>query len=244
MDWRDEGTLLTARPHGETAAIVEVFTRAHGRCAGVVRGGVSRRMTPVLQPGAQLQVEWHARLEEHIGTFRVEPLRSRAGAVLSDRRALYALGSACALLSFVLPEREPHSGLYEASQHLFDALGTDMRWPGLYLMWERALLEEMGFALDLSCCAVTGATDDLAYVSPRSGRAVSRAGAGDWAERLLPLPPALRGEAPADLAEVAAGLRTTGHFLESRLAPSLGDRPLPPARHRFVSLFDRHGEPS
>ncbi|WP_068118056.1 DNA repair protein RecO [Tropicimonas marinistellae] len=240
MDWRDEGALLAVRPHGESAAIIEVFTAAHGRHAGVVRGGASRRMAPVLQPGAQLSVEWRARLEDHLGAYRVELLRSRAGAVMAERRALYALGAACALLSFALPEREPHSGLYGATQHLFDAFGTDPRWPALYLLWEKALLEELGFALDLSACAATGATDDLVYVSPKSGRAVSRAGAGQWADRLLPLPGALRGEpvnAPGDILE---GLRTTGYFLEHWLAPSLGDRPLPPARARFVHYLARN----
>lgn len=238
MDWRDEGVMLVARPHGENAAIIEVFTAAHGRHAGVVRGGTSRKMTPILQPGAQLSLEWRARLEEHIGSFRVEPLGSRAAA-LESRAALYALGAACALLSFALPEREPHAGLYTATRHLFDALGRDARWPALYLLWEKALLEELGFALDLSACAVTGATEGLAFVSPRTGRAVSRAGAGAWADRLLPLPACLSGDVPTDPREVLDGLRTTGHFLETWLAPSLGDRPLPEARRRFVSLLDR-----
>ena len=216
MDWRDEGALLAVRPHGESAAIIEVFTAAHGRHAGVVRGGTSRRMAPMLQPGTQLSVEWHARLEEHLGSFRVEPVKSRAAATMGERRALYGLGAACALLSFSLPEREPHPELYRATQHLFDAMGADPRWPALYLLWELALLEELGFALDLSRCAVTGAADDLVFVSPKSGRAVSRAGAGEWADRLLPLPPCLLGQAPSHPREVVAGLATTGYFLRQR----------------------------
>ncbi len=239
MDWRDEGALLAVRPHGESAAIVEVFTAGHGRHAGVVRGGASRKMTPILQPGTQLSVEWRARLEDHLGAFRVEPVKSRAAATMGERRALYGLGAACALLSFALPEREPHPGLYGATQHLLDAMGTDPRWPELYLLWELALLEELGFALDLGTCAVTGQTDDLVYVSPKSGRAVSRTAAGAWADRLLPLPGLLRGEPASGPADLLAGLRTTGYFLENWLAPALGDRPLPGARARFVALLER-----
>lgn len=239
MDWRDEGALLSVRPHGESSAIIEVFTAGHGRHAGIVRGGTSRRMAPILQPGTQLGVEWHARLEEHLGTYRVEPLKSRAVAVMGERRALYGLGATCALLSFALPEREPHPGLYTATQSLLDAFGTDSRWPALYLLWEKALLEELGFALDLGSCAATGSTEDLAYVSPKTGRAVSRAGAGAWADRLLPLPPALLGTPGAAPRDILDGLRTTGYFLEAWLAPALGDRKLPAARERFVSLLAR-----
>ncbi|SFD13755.1 DNA repair protein RecO [Tropicimonas isoalkanivorans] len=239
MDWRDEGALLTVRPHGETSAIVEVFTATHGRHAGVVRGGISRKLTPTLQPGTQLSLEWRARLDEHIGTFRVEPLRSRTAAMMGDRLALHALASTCALLSFALAERDPQPGIYAATQHLLDALGTEARWPSLYLLWEMALLEELGFGLDLSRCAVTGATEGLAFVSPKTGRAVTAEGAGDWADRLLPLTPSLLGVPSTDRADLLAGLRVTGHFLASRLAPALGDRPLPPARERFVERLAR-----
>ncbi|PRY24148.1 DNA replication and repair protein RecO [Aliiruegeria haliotis] len=239
MDWRDEGTLIAVRPHGESAAIIEVFTLAHGRHAGVVHGGTSRKLAPVLQPGNQLSVEWRARLEEHLGTYRVEPILSRTSATLGDRRALYGLGAACALVSFALPEREPHRGFYTATQTLLDSLGTEADWPALYLLWERALLEELGFGLDLTACAVTGATEGLRYVSPKTGRAVTEAGAGEWAERLLPLPAPLRGESPSHAGEVLEGLRTTGYFLQTRLAPALGDRPLPEARQRLVDRLER-----
>lgn len=193
MEWRDEGALLAVRPHGETSAIIEVFTAQHGRHAGVVRGGVSRRIAPVLQPGAQLDLTWRARLDEHIGAFAVEPLRARSG-VLSDRLALAGLNSVCALLHFVLPEREPHPQLYRSSVALLDDLGVTADWVTAYLRWEAFLLEEMGYGLDLSACAVTGSREDLAYVSPRSGRAVARGAAGEWADRLLPLPPCLLGQ--------------------------------------------------
>ena len=239
MEWRDQGVLLSARRHGESAAIIEVFTAGRGRHAGVVHGGGGRRLAPVLQPGAQLDLTWRARLEEHLGVFTVEPLRARAAAILGDAAALAGLNALCALLGFALPEREPHPGLYEASIALFDALGADPAWPLRYLRWELLLLDEMGFGLDLTSCAVTGTRDDLAYVSPRSGRAVSRAGAGDWAARLLPLPPCLLGQGPAPAEDIAAGLRLTGHFLANRLAPELGDRPLPEARHRLAAVLAR-----
>lgn len=239
MEWRDQGALLSVRQHGETSAIIEVFTARHGRHAGVVRGGVSRKIAPILQPGAQLDVTWRARLEEHIGTFAVEPVQSRSADIMADRAALAALGSVTALLGFALPEREDHPALYARTITLLDALGAAPDWPETYLRWELALLEELGFGLDLTQCATTGRLDDLIYVSPKSGRAVSAEGAGEWASRLLPLPPPLKdqpAEAPKD---IVAGLQTTGHFLESWLAPALGDKPLPAARERFVTLYDQ-----
>ncbi|WP_170350378.1 DNA repair protein RecO [Ruegeria atlantica] len=239
MDWRDHGILLTSRRHGETAAIIEVFTEGHGRHAGVVRGGASRKTAPILQPGAQLDVLWRARLEEHIGTFQVEPLRSRAAAAFSGRLALAGLNAVVSLLSFCLPEREPHPAVYNQTEQLMDLLGQDEIWPLAYLRWELAMLEELGFGLDLSVCAVTGAREGLVYVSPKSGRAVSGEAAGEWADKLLPLPPCLRGEGAAPDAEIAAGLQTTGFFLEHRVAPSLGHHPLPEARARFVDQFTR-----
>ncbi|MHA6263171.1 DNA repair protein RecO [Arenibacterium sp. CAU 1754] len=239
MDWRDKGILLSVRKHGETSAIIEVFTPTHGRHAGVVRGGTSRKIAPILQPGAQLDVEWRARLEDHIGTFHVEPLRSRAAAAMSGRMALAGLNAVTGLLSFCLPEREAHKGLYRRTEQVLDLLGQDEIWPLAYLNWEMALLEDMGFGLDLSCCAVTGARAGLVYISPKSGRAVSARGAGEWADRMLPLPPCLRGEGPAPDEEIAQGLRVTGHFLETRLAPALGHKPVPEARMRFVDTFTR-----
>lgn len=240
MDWREEGVLLAVRRHGETAAIIEVFTRDHGRHAGVVRGGAGRRMGPVLQPGAQLDLAWRARLEDHLGAFSVEPVTARAAGVLGDRLALAGLSAVCALLSFTLPEREPHAALYDRSVALLDALGAD-GWPRAYLRWELALLDEMGFGLDLTRCAVTGRRDGLAYISPRTGRAVHAEAAGDWAGRLLPLPAALLpGAGMTDLPDLLSGLRVTGHFLEGHLAPAMGDRSLPAARGRFVDLLERH----
>jgi DNA repair protein RecO (recombination protein O) len=237
MDWRDEGALLSVRRHGEGSAIVEVFTLAHGRHLGVIKGGASRKLAPLLQPGAQLDLTWRARLGEHIGTFAAELSRSRMAAVMPDKRALAALGAVTALLAFALPEREPHPRLYARTVALLDALGADPLWAEAYLAWELALLEELGFGLDLSRCAATGATDDLAYVSPKSGGAVSRAGAGEWADRLLPLPPVLMGAPARGEGDLAQGLATTGHFLAHWLAPALGEKRLPQARARFAAMF-------
>ena len=240
MEWRDEGVLLQVRKHGENAAIIEVFTANHGRHSGVVRGGTSRKMTPVLQPGAQLDVTWRARLEDHLGSYSVEPIRSRAAAVMSDRMTLAALNSVCALLAFALPEREAHPALYQRSVTLFDLIGNTKGWPLAYLRWELALLEDLGFGLDLHNCVVNGSRDDLAYVSPKSGRAVSVSGAGEWADRLLPLPFCLMGQGPAPDSEINDGLRLTGHFLTQWLAMSLGNKPLPAARQRFVEAYVRY----
>ncbi len=238
MEWRGQGILLSVRKHGEHAAIIEVFTEAYGLHAGVVRGARSRKLAPVLQPGAQLDLSWRARLSDHLGAFTVEPVKSRAAQVMGDRAALAGLNAICGLLCFALAERDPHPDLYTQTHDLFDRLGQDPAWPLAYMFWELALLEELGFGLDLESCAVTGETQDLRYVSPKSGRAVSQKGAGEWADRLLPLPPSLRGLIGSNaLDEVADGLKTTGHFLEAWVAPSLGNKPLPAARGRLLDVL-------
>lgn len=232
MDWQDDGILLSARPHGETAAIVDLFTAAHGRHAGVVRGGQSRKVRGTLQPGTQVQAAWHARLGEHLGAYLIEPRASRA-ALWDDRATLAGIAAVTALLSASLPERAPHPALYAATLTLFDAMALP-GWAAVYLRWEIGLLAELGFALDLSRCAVTGATDGLAFVSPRSGRAVARAAAGGWEGRLLPLPACLGGDGPAGPQDMAQALALTGHFLTR---DALHDRPLPAARGRLVALL-------
>jgi DNA repair protein RecO (recombination protein O) len=239
--WTDEAALLSSRPFGETSVIIEVFCETHGRHAGVVRGGMSRKVAPVLQPGAQLSVTWKARLDSHMGSFTVEPIRSRAATAMGDRLALAGLNAVCALLSMVLPEREKHLPLYDRTINLLDLLGQSDLWPLAYLRWEQALLEEMGFGMDRSACAVHGVNEDLAFVSPRSGRAVSREGAGKWVDRLLPLPPVLAGKGDASNAEIITALGTTGFFIENRLIKSLGDRPMPEARARLLDAIARAG---
>lgn len=239
IEWRDEGAVLKVRKHGENSAIVEIFTTEHGKAAGVVRGGTSRKIAPLLQPGAQLDVTWKARLDSHLGSFTIEPVRSRTAQVMQDRLALAGLNAVTGILSFVLPERATYGPLYTRTIQLLDLLGNNDVWPLAYLQWEVALLADMGFALDLSACAVSGLNDDLFYVSPRTGRAVSRLAAGDWADRLLPLPHVLLGKGDADVGQIITALRTTGHFLHNHLAKSLGERALPEARQRLIDVLAR-----
>ncbi len=234
ITWRDEALLLATRRHGEGDAIVELLTPSRGRHAAVVKGGAGRRQGPSLQPGNSLVVEWRARLENHIGTARVEPVRSRAGAIMADGDALAALTSAAALAIAFLPERAAQPALYAATVALADALAAGPGWPETYARWELMLLAELGFALDLSECAATGATEGLVWVSPKSGRAVSAEAGAPYADRLLPLPGFLLGAAEPDAAGVAQALRLSGWFLEREAAPSFGLDGLPPARARLA----------
>ncbi|MEO0568031.1 MAG: DNA repair protein RecO [Pseudomonadota bacterium] len=240
MEWREDGILLKCRKHGENSVIIEVFTPSRGRHAGVVRGGTSRKMAPVLQPGAQLDLTWRARLEDHIGTFSAELIRSRAASVMQDRLALAGLNAVTALLLFCLPEREAFARLYRITEDLLDLLGDEALWPLAYLRWELALLEEMGFGLDLGECAVLGPkANELSYISPRTGRAVSEQGAGEWVDKLLPLPKCLLGEAPESDSEVIEALGVSGYFMANRLAPELGHNPIPEARARLIQIFEK-----
>lgn len=232
---------MAVRPHGESAAIIDVLTENRGRHAGIVRGGTGRRLSAVLQPGAQLDLTWRARLEEHLGAFTVEPILARTG-LLSDRLALAGLGAVTALVTFALPERQAYPAFYTQTEALLDRMGADAQWPAYYVGWEVALLTTQGFGLDLHSCAVTGTQADLTYVSPRSGRAVNREAGGDWADRLLPLPPFLRGdagEASITAADLRDGLRMTSYFLSNWLVPALNKTTLPPARVRLERAFSR-----
>ena len=249
MDWTDEGIVLSARKHGESSAIAQLLTKGHGRHAGLVRGGIGRRLRGVLQPGNQVIATWRARLAEHLGTFSVEPTRARAAGFLSDSERLAGLSAACAVAEVVLPEREPHVGVYDGLLALLDGIELSGSWPLMYVQWEAGLLAELGFGLDLSSCARTGAETGLGYVSPRSGRAVSESGAGVYRDRLLRLPAFLvaRGRGVGDSAPTAPnelqgaisdGLALTGYFLKQHV---LTDRnpELPPARTRLVERFSR-----
>jgi len=235
IEWRDQGVLLTIRPHGEGSALINVLTAEHGRTAGIVHGGASRKMAPHLQPGAQLDVAWKARLEEHLGTYMVEPIRSRAAGLLGDGCALAGLQSATALLAALLPEREAAGQIYQETTNFLDLMALTDAWPLAYLRWELRLLEALGYGLDLSRCAVTGAQEELVYISPKSGRAVSRGGAGAWAPKLLPLPAAMLPGHEGPNAEIAAALRTVGHFFQK----AMGDRELPPPRERLIKALQR-----
>ena len=214
MDWSDEGIFLMAKPLGEANAVAELFTLGHGRHLGLVRGGRSRRLRPLLQPGNLLRATWRARLSEHLGGFNVELIEAHAARVLDDKGALAALGS-LAGLARLLPERDPHPELYAATLHILRSFDEGGLWPALLVRWELQLLQELGFGLDLSACAATGVAADLAFVSPRSGRAVSREAGQPYCRKLLKLPAfLLDGATPAGEGDIAAGFSLTGHFLE------------------------------
>jgi len=242
MDWTDQAIVLSARKHGEGSAIVDLLTRDLGRHAGLVRGASGARMRGVLQPGNIVQAIWRARLPEHLGTYTIELETARAAQVMDQHHAVLALSSLCAVACSALPEREAHSDIYEATGQVLNLLMAEGIGPfdagQAIVRWEFGLLGALGFGLDLSACAVTGDTENLAYVSPRSGRAVSQEGAGDYASRLLKLPAFLSGGLPADVEadDVLAGMALTGHFLEHYIFRQHGAQ-LPPARDRYVQYL-------
>jgi len=225
--------VLAARRHGESSAVISVFTPTRGRHAGWVRGGAGKRARSIYEPGNRLRLTWRARLADQLGSFSAELEAALAARLLEDPDRLAGLGAACALLEATLPERDPHPILYNMFSDFIEMLPEHRDWLERYVRFELNLLAELGFGLDLVACAVTGATTDLVYVSPRSGRAVSRAGAGVWADRLLPLPGFLLGQGPADPDQIRAGLRLTGTFLSRHLFDA-GERPMPSARERLV----------
>jgi DNA repair protein RecO (recombination protein O) len=214
MEWSERGLILGVKKHGENSVIVELMTRGHGRHFGVVRSGRSKNMQPVLQPGNEVAVVWRARLEEHIGAFVLEPALLRTHELMGSARALHGVNWLGGLLR-LLPERDPHPALHDKALALLGALDSPLS-PGLFVRFELALLADLGFGLDLERCAATGATRDLVYVSPKSGRAVSREAGAPWADRLFRLPAFLR--AAPDLAvasqDVRDALRLTGFFLD------------------------------
>src|SRR5690606_31554637 len=215
MDFQDDAFVLSARAHGDTGVVVELLTEAHGRRAAYVAGGASRRMRPFLQPGARVVAEYRARTSEHLGTARLEPVGEGPSALFDDPLALTGLAAAAAVAQGALPEREPHPGAFLAFEALMGAFAVPEIWPAIFVRFEAGLLEDLGFGLDLSKCAATGAVDDLVWVSPRTGRAVSRAAGSPYADKLLPLPPFLLGaQAGVGQGDVGAGLALTGHFLE------------------------------
>jgi len=249
IEWSDDGIVLSARRHGESAAIVSLLTRAHGRHAGLVLGGAGRRARGVYEPGNRVAATWRARLSEHLGHFACELAESRAATLLDDALRLAALTSATAILDAALPEREPHARLFESLDDLVAQLcdaSNDASWPALYVRFELDLLTELGFGLDLSRCAATGQSDDLAYVSPKTGRAVSTTAGDPYRDRLLLLPPfltraATNGILPADILN---GLHLTGFFLEQhvfahRPLATAGGSPLPAARERLIAVLRR-----
>ena len=238
MEWSDQGIVLSNRAHGETAAVVTLLAREHGRHAGLVMGGRSSRQRGHTEPGSVVAARWRGRLAEHLGNYVLEPLRGYAAGLLDDPPRLAALASACALAEAALPEHQPHPALYDGLCALFEVLDGAPAWAEAYVRWEVGLLAELGFGLDLERCAVTGVVSGneyLAFVSPRTGRAVSVSAGEPYRDRLLPLPGFLVGRGQGGAEEVAAGLRLTGHFLERHVL----NAPLPPARERLAARLLR-----
>lgn len=240
MEWTDEGIVLGVRRHGEANAILELMTRAHGRHLGLVRGGAGSRLRPVLQPGNLLRAVWRARLDEHLGSFTVEGLHLRAGALLTASHAVFAVAHLAALAR-LLPERDPHEGVFESLGVILDHLDDPAAAAALVVRFELLLLSELGFGLDLEACAVTGATVDLTFVSPKSGRAVSAGAAAEWRDRLLPLPAFLvePRSLPRANDDIGQAFALTGYFLSRHVYEPRGVA-LPDARGHFIAAVARH----
>ena len=236
MEWSERGLILGLKKHGETSVILELMTRGHGRHLGVVRGGRSKTMQPVLQPGNEVAAVWRARLEEHLGLYAVEPAALQTDLLLSSPQGLHGIGLLGALLR-LLPERDPHPGLFDRAQVLLSQLTTPLA-PALFVHFELALLAELGFGLDLDECAATGTRENLVYVSPKSARAVSRDAGAPWAAKLLPLPDFLLAPpgAPVSREKICEGFRLTEFFFSRDV---FGPRGLkaPGARAAFIASF-------
>lgn len=234
MEFEDDAFVLAARPFGETGAVVEALTRTRGKWAAHVAGGASRRLRPTLQPGARVTIRYRARTADNLGSAVLESDGEGPSALFDDPLALAGLASACAVLCAALPEREPNAGAFHAFDALLSVLPSAELWPAVMVRFEAGLLEALGFGLDLSRCAVTGGVDDLSWISPRTGRAVSRAAGEPWRDRLMPLPPfLLSAQSPIAAGDVGAGLAITGRFLEIFVFGVVG-RPVPAARLRLV----------
>ena len=239
MEWRDDGFIIGARKHGETSLILEVMTRAHGRHLGLVKGGRSKRMQPLLQPGNSVEVTWRGRLEEHLGFYAVEATMLRAGDLMAEAVTLQGLNLVTGLLR-MLAEREPHDDVYQRADALIDQLGDIHLAPMRMVMFELTILADCGFGLDLDSCAATGSREDLVWVSPKSARAVSRAAGEPYRERLLPLPRFLLDSRVngVDLDDLRHGFALAGHFLRRDLFAPRG-MALLDAHDAYVALLSK-----
>ena len=239
MNWSDEGVILSVRAHGETAAVVELWTRNHGRHLGLVHGGRSRKLRPILQTGNHVDATWKARLADQLGHVSLELRRGFAAESMENDAALSALLT-LTTLTRLLPERDPHPNLYEITLFVLGFLDDVTVWPALLVRWELALLQELGFGLDLSQCASTGSNDQLIYVSPKSGRAVSASAGEPYRDRMLALPQFLTKQRAGMVTtrDVIEGLALTGHFLETRVLLPRGET-LPESRSRILTHIDR-----
>lgn len=237
MEWTDEGIVLGVRRHGEAHTLVELMTASHGRHLGLVRGGVSHKMRPILQPGNGVRAVWRARLDEHLGAFVIEGTQLRAERLMTSAAASYGIQTLAALLR-LLPERDAHENIYHALLSVADHLDRPEVAAALIVRFELMLLAELGFGLDLSACAATGDAAELIYVSPKSGRAVSRGAGEPWKEQLLILPAFLTGEATHTPVEIAAGFTLTGFFLSRHVFEPRGIV-LPEARASLIATVAR-----
>jgi DNA repair protein RecO (recombination protein O) len=238
MQWTDEGIVIGVRRHGEASAILELMTREHGRHLGMVRGGFGTRMKPILQTGNTLSASWRARLDEHLGHYTVEPLHQRASNYFGSSHAIYGVTHLAALMR-LLPERDPHGELFGAFERILDRL-EDAAWAApMVARFELQILAELGFGLDLEECAATGETGDLIYVSPKSGRAVSRLAGAPYADRMFRLPAFLRDPdgVPAN-GDLADGFALTGFFLQRHVLEPRGER-LADERMHFIAALNR-----
>lgn len=239
-EWEAPAVVLAARPYGEGDALVTLLTEAYGPYRGLARGGGSRSQSALWQPGNLVQARWVARLTDQLGTFSAEMVHPGAALAMDDPLALAVLSSACAVAEGALPEREPYPAVFAGLVQLIAGLAQGPSAIVDLVRWEAVLLQELGYGLDISCCAVTGATAGLAFVSPRTGRAVAAEAAGAWRQKLLPLPGFLAvfdrtGGGQASPVDWRDGLKLTGYFL-ARDAFGHQHRPMPPARHM---LYDR-----
>jgi DNA repair protein RecO (recombination protein O) len=238
MQWTDEGIVLGVKRHGEANAILELMTREHGRHLGLVRGGFGSRLKPVLQPGNSVDATWRARLDEHLGNYSVEALHLRAAGFFSFPHAIYGVGHLAALMR-LLPERDPHRTLFESLDAIFARLDDATFAAPMVVRFELQLLSELGFGLDLERCAATGTSGDLVYVSPKSGRAVSRQAGEPWADKMLRLPAFLRDADTVPTApDLADGFALTGYFLVRHALEPRG-LPLNDERSHFIAALNR-----
>ncbi len=248
MEWIDEGLILSARPHGENAAVVTLLTAQHGRHAGLIPGGQGRAAKPILQPGNRVKAKWRARLSEHLGNYTFDLIAAEAALWLDNTEIIGLITSACAVTEASLPERQPMPGVYAGLATLLSLRDADL-WAPVYIKWEMDLLQALGYGLDLTQCAASGETENLTYISPKTGRAVSKKAGEPYHDKLFPLPSFLLGGGEWKAPDIVAGLEMTGHFLSRHvfinphsrlLIPHDGD--LPHARQRLLDYYRKKAE--